>query len=68
MEGAVMPIYEYECEKCKEVIEALQSASDEPLKTCEKCGGELKKAVTNSTFHLYGSGFYSTDNKRKYLK
>ncbi len=63
-----MPIYEYECEKCKEVSEHLQSASAEPLETCENCGGKLTKIVTSSTFHLYGPGFYSTDNKRKYLK
>jgi len=63
-----MPIYEYECEKCKEHSEALQKFSDPPLETCEKCGGKLMKCVTNSTFHLYGPGFHSTDNKRKYLK
>ncbi|MBI5426985.1 MAG: zinc ribbon domain-containing protein [Nitrospinae bacterium] len=63
-----MPIYEYECEKCKEVLEVLQNPNDEPLKKCGKCGGELHKVIANSTFHLYGSGFYTTDNKRKYLK
>ncbi|MFQ5445090.1 MAG: FmdB family zinc ribbon protein [Nitrospinales bacterium] len=63
-----MPIYEYECKKCKEVVEILQKADDEPQTQCEKCGGKLNKMVTNSTFHLYGPGFYTTDNKRKYLK
>jgi len=63
-----MPIYEYKCEKCKDSVEVLQKASEEPLTTCEKCGGILKKLVTNLTFHLYGSGFHITDNKRKYLK
>ena len=63
-----MPIYEYECEKCHEHVEVLQNASDEPLKECEKCGGKLSKVIANTTFHLYGPGFYTTDNKRKYLK
>lgn len=63
-----MPIYEYECEKCKQQIEVLQKADDPPVETCEKCGGALQKTIPNSNFHLYGSGFYSTDNKRKYLK
>jgi putative FmdB family regulatory protein len=63
-----MPVYEYQCDKCKEVVEVLQKISDEPLTTCEKCGGELKKGFNSMNFHLYGSGFYSTDNKRKYLK
>ena len=34
-----MPVYEYQCEKCKEVVEVLQKVSDEPLTECEKCGG-----------------------------
>ena len=63
-----MPIYEYECEKCHESVEVLQNINDEPLKTCEKCGAKLNKLITNTTFHLYGPGFYTTDNKRKYLK
>ena len=63
-----MPIYDYECKKCNEQFEVLQSANDESLKTCEKCMGPLNKIITNMTFHLYGPGFYKTDNKRKYLK
>jgi len=63
-----MPIYEYQCEQCKKHTEALQKADDPPLDTCEHCGGKLQKTISNSTFHLYGPGFYKTDNKRKYLK
>jgi len=63
-----MPVYEYQCEKCKDRTEALQKISDEPLTKCEKCGGPLRKEFNSMNFHLYGPGFYSTDNKRKYLK
>jgi len=63
-----MPVYEYECEKCKEVFEYLQKVSDEPLETCEKCGGKISKSFNSMNFHLYGPGFYTTDNKKKYLK
>jgi putative FmdB family regulatory protein len=63
-----MPVYEYQCEKCKELVEVLQKVSDDPLEKCEKCGGKLSKQFNQMNFHLYGSGFYSTDNKRKYLK
>jgi hypothetical protein len=31
-----MPIYEYECEKCNTVFEAMQSISSKPLKKCNK--------------------------------
>lgn len=63
-----MPIYEYQCKKCEETVEILQKVDEEPLQKCEKCGGSLSKLVTSSTFHLYGPGFHTTDNKRKYLK
>ena len=63
-----MPFYDYQCEKCKETFEVLQKVSDEPLTECEKCEGPLHKVIHNMTFHLYGPGFHSTDNKRKYLK
>ncbi len=63
-----MPVYEYQCEKCKENFEFLQKVSDPPLETCEKCGGKINKSFNTMNFHLYGPGFYSTDNKKKYLK
>ncbi|MDP6656726.1 MAG: zinc ribbon domain-containing protein [Nitrospinaceae bacterium] len=63
-----MPFYDYQCEKCKETFEVLQKVSDEPLAQCEKCGGPMHKLINNMTFHLYGPGFYTTDNKKKYLK
>lgn len=63
-----MPVYEYQCEKCKDIVEVLQKISDDPLEKCEKCDGKLSKQFNQMNFHLYGSGFYSTDNKRKYLK
>jgi len=63
-----MPFYDYQCEKCKETFEVLQKVSDTPLTECEKCKGPLNKMMNNMTFHLYGPGFYTTDNKKKYLK
>jgi putative FmdB family regulatory protein len=56
-----MPIYEYKCEKCGSVIEALQKFSDEPLTTCSHCQGALNKLISHSSFHLKGSGWYVTD-------
>ena len=56
-----MPIYEYECESCGEVIENWQKFSDAPLSTCGSCGGNLHKLISHSSFHLKGSGWYVTD-------
>jgi len=59
-----MPIYEYQCESCKETHEALQKLSDALLTECPNCGEQaLKKQVTASAFRLSGSGWYETDFK-----
>ncbi len=59
-----MPIYEYQCESCKEIHEALQKHSDALLTECPNCGEQaLKKQVTASAFRLSGSGWYETDFK-----
>ena len=46
-----MPIYEYECLNCAEVHEALRKFSDKPLSKCPKCGGTLKKLISNTLIH-----------------
>ncbi len=56
-----MPVYEYECGKCGRVIEAYQNFSDLPLRKCEHCSGKLQKLISQSTFHLKGTGWYVTD-------
>jgi len=60
-----MPIYEYECSKCGQIEEALQKFSDKPLTKCRHCSGKLNKLVSQSTFHLKGSGWYVTDYAAK---
>jgi putative FmdB family regulatory protein len=56
-----MPIYEYECAACSQVTEAVQRFSDPPLTECAHCHGHLRKLISRSTFHLKGSGWYTTD-------
>lgn len=59
-----MPIYEYQCQACEKVIEALQKISDAPLLVCPKCGeSALRKKVSAPAFRLKGSGWYETDFK-----
>ncbi len=60
-----MPIYEYECLKCGEIREAQQKFSDKPLSTCPRCGGTLKKIISNTSFILKGTGWYKTDYASK---
>ena len=58
-----MPIYEYECEKCNAVFEAMQSISAKPLKTCNKssCKGKVKRLVSASGFIFKGSGWFTSE-------
>lgn len=60
-----MPIYEYQCQSCGERREVLQRMSDAPLKTCDECGGEVRKLISAPAFQFKGSGWYVTDYARK---
>ena len=56
-----MPIYEFECRKCKAHLEVFQKLSDKPPVKCRKCGGRLEKLVSASAIQFKGSGWYVTD-------
>jgi putative FmdB family regulatory protein len=56
-----MPIYEYQCAACGQVVERWQKISDAPLTECPACGGGLHKLISSCAFHLKGSGWYVTD-------
>lgn len=60
-----MPIYEYECRKCKAHVEILQKLTDKPLTKCPKCGGRLEKQWSSTSFQLKGTGWYATDYAAK---
>jgi putative FmdB family regulatory protein len=60
-----MPIYEYTCAKCGKTIEVIQRFSDKDLRKHEKCGGNLTKLISASSFHLKGTGWYKTDYAAK---
>src|SRR4051794_36467083 len=63
-----MPIYEYECKKCKAHVEAFQKVSDKPLTKCRKCGGRLEKQLSAPAIQFKGSGWYVTDYAGKTTK
>ena len=56
-----MPIYEYQCTECGKIEEAIQKFSDKPLTRCRHCTGKLHKLVSQTSFHLKGTGWYVTD-------
>ncbi|MCG2718869.1 MAG: zinc ribbon domain-containing protein [Nanoarchaeota archaeon] len=68
-----MPIYEYECQNCGYIHEAMYGMNKEPKtlklehnnalkqleeKVEEPCDGLLKKIISQSTFELKGRGWY----------
>ena len=60
-----MPVYEYLCGNCAEVIEHQQKITDAPLKACPECGNKVEKLISMSTFVLGGSGWYKDGYGKK---
>ena len=63
-----MPIYEYECRKCKAHIEVFQKVSDKPPTKCRTCGGRLERKLSAPAIQFKGSGWYVTDYAGKTTK
>lgn len=59
-----MPIYGYRCEACGVEIEKRQGFHDDPLTTCDACGGVLRRILHPVGIVFKGSGFYNTDNRK----
>lgn len=62
-----MPIYEYACKKCGN-FEIMQRITEDPLKKCPTCGAKITKLISQSAFHLKGSGWYMTDYSKNSAK
>ena len=64
-----MPTYEYKCKKCGNTFEKFQSITEDPIKKCKSCGGDVYRLISkNGNFILKGSGYYSTDNRSSNYK
>jgi putative FmdB family regulatory protein len=59
-----MPTYVYRCQSCDIVQEAVQKITEDPLTTCEECGGSVRRVMQPVGIVFKGSGFYVTDYKR----
>ncbi len=60
-----MPIYEYQCRKCRHQFELLQRFSDPQVTVCPRCGGEVQQIISAPAVQFKGSGWYVTDYARK---
>lgn len=60
-----MPTYEYQCEKCKNKFEIVQSMTAVLLKSCPKCKGKVRRLIGSGAGIIFkGSGFYATDYRK----
>jgi len=61
-----MPTYDYRCKECGVTFELFQKMSDNPIKNCIECNGEVKRLIGGGLKPIFkGSGFYETDYKSK---
>lgn len=60
-----MPIYEFQCKKCKHRFEKIQSFSAKMPKKCPECGGPLEQLQHAPAIHFKGAGWYVTDYAKK---
>ena len=52
----LMPLYDFKCDYCKEVIEI-----NEPIPpSCDTCGNTMMRIWSAPAVQFKGSGFYST--------
>ena len=64
-----MPTYDYVCNECSYNFEEFQSITAEPLETCPKCQGKVRRLIgTGNGFLFKGSGFYITDYRSEGYK
>jgi putative FmdB family regulatory protein len=47
-----MPVYEYQCNACGDQFELRRKFSDDPVKECPKCGGEVTRLISTAAFKL----------------
>lgn len=59
-----MPTYGYQCNKCGHTFEVIQKMTDEAIKDCEKCGGEVRRLLYPVGILFKGSGFHVNDYRK----
>jgi len=55
-----MPIYEYNCQDCKQIFEEWQKDYDERDIPCPVCGGKATRLISSTSFVLKGGGWYAS--------
>ncbi|MEE4273243.1 MAG: FmdB family zinc ribbon protein [Thermoanaerobaculales bacterium] len=56
-----MPLYEYQCQDCKNRFERIEKASAMHDGVCPECGGVAHRLLGAPALKFKGSGWYVTD-------
>lgn len=59
-----MPIYEYECGKCRGRFELKQGFDAKPVTTCSACGGKARRVLHPAPILFKAGGFYITESRK----
>lgn len=62
-----MPTYLYECENCGR-FEEFQNITEDALKKCPDCEGEVKRIIGSPGIIFKGSNFYVNQDKKSSKK
>jgi putative FmdB family regulatory protein len=61
-----MPTYEYACTHCGHNFELFQKITDKHIEKCPQCHKKVKRLIGRGSGIIFkGSGFYSTDYRKK---
>jgi putative FmdB family regulatory protein len=56
-----VPLYEYQCGKCKRRTEKIERVAGPHLRKCPHCGGKVERLQSAPSIQFKGSGWYVTD-------
>jgi putative FmdB family regulatory protein len=60
-----VPLYEYQCRKCRRRTERIERLSGPSLKKCPHCGATVDRMQSAPAIQFKGSGWYATDYAKK---
>ncbi len=52
-----MPVYDYVCRNCGQVVEVIHPVTGSGPSACERCGGDMRRALSAPAIVFKGSGW-----------
>ncbi|MBV8374051.1 MAG: FmdB family transcriptional regulator [Candidatus Eremiobacteraeota bacterium] len=58
-----MPLYEYRCPSCEQIVEIRHGFDESQERACAACGSVMARVFSAAPIVFKGSGFYVTDSR-----